>query len=54
VDEHTQMGYVHLTPWWDKDPWRSVVEQNRGIEQRPVRRSELPPPGTQTRLDLGR
>jgi type IV secretion system protein VirD4 len=54
VDEHTRMGYVNLTPWWGTDPWRSVVDQNRGLEQRLTRQHELPPPGPQTGLDLAR
>ena len=26
------MGYVGLTPWFTNEPWRSVVDQGRGID----------------------
>jgi hypothetical protein len=32
VDEHSVMGYVGLTPWFSNEPWRSVVDQGRGID----------------------
>ncbi|MGO9344249.1 MAG: type IV secretory system conjugative DNA transfer family protein [Acidimicrobiales bacterium] len=27
IDERSAMSYVELTPWFDRDPWRSVVDQ---------------------------
>jgi hypothetical protein len=62
IDERSSMSYVGLTPWFDNEPWRSVVDQGRGFDlttgglerPTPAERGKPAPERPGPGLDLGR
>ena len=48
IDERSAMSYVELTPWFSREPWRSVVDQGLGLDlaERQVRAPDTPRAGT--------
>jgi hypothetical protein len=60
VDEGSAMSYMPLTPWFDYEPWRSLVEHGLRMEADPLGKDGPPPPAREQPeppdpgLDIGR